>query len=208
MKKKRNIIFLLLIIFCVVGVTYAYYSHSKSFNNNFEVGNFEVVIEEIFEEGVCLGNGKTEDGEYCSDSPLSKEVYVVNYEDTDAIVRINYNEFIVSSMETEYKNILSTYDPYRGDFVEKEWTDEFIDDWVFYDGWFYYRKVLPAGSDVKILNSVDLNGSGITGTYNLDFNVEAIQASQDAVSELWDKNVVINSDGTLGWDFDTIIDPI
>lgn len=208
MKKKRNIIFLLLIVFCVVGVTYAYYSHSKSFNNNFEVGNFEVVIEEIFEEGTCLGNGETEDGEYCSDSPLSKEVYVVNYEDTDAIVRINYNEFIVSSTETEYKNILSTYSSHRGDFVEKEWTDEFIDDWFFYDGWFYYRKVLPAGSDVKILNSVDLNSCGITGTYNLDFNIEAIQASQDAVSELWDKNVVINSDGTLVWDFDTIIDPI
>lgn len=209
MKKKINILFLLLIIFCVVGVTYAYYSYSKSFDNNFKVGNFDVVIKEVFEENLCIGNSYDAENERdCSQRNANKEVFVVNNENTDAIVRISYNEYYNSDEFNGYTEAINVIDDYYNEsLVSKNWTPEFLNDWFYYNGWYYYNKVLSSGETIKVLNGVSVRCC-VVGEYNLDFNLEAIQASQDAVNELWDKNVVINSDGTLVWDFETIIAPI
>lgn len=191
MKKKMNIILILLFVICFVGVTFAYYSYSETFNNNFDVGNFNVVIEEVFEENSCLGN-------YCNNDFVSKEVYVVNKESTDAIVRVSYNEYFNKLNENEYSDILSLTE-YS---VIKVWTSTFKSDWTYYNGWYYYKKVLPAGEQVQILSGVSSNDCYGVYVYNLDFNIESVQASEEAIKDLWNEDVNIDNDGAVSWSFD------
>lgn len=42
--------------------------------------------------------------------------------------------------------------------VIKDWTDDFLNDFVLgSDGWYYYKKVLNSGDELTILNSINLN---------------------------------------------------
>lgn len=193
MKKKRNVIFLVLMLLLgIVGTTYAYFTKSETFDNVFSIDNFNVVIEENFEEGAILE----------SESSVSKEVFVANKENVPAIVRLSYNESIISCelYDNVYKDLTSNlyYDSY---YISKIWTQNFLDNWYFYEGWYYYLKVLPALETVQILDSISYENYGPCGTYNLDYNIEAVQATSDAVKELWNQDVVINDDGTVYWGF-------
>lgn len=199
MKKKINIILALLFIICFVGVTFAYYSYSKTFNNNFDVGDFNVVIEEVFDENGCLGNTYKDDGTDCRINSITKEVYVVNKETTDAIVRISYNEYFSPFNDNEYTDVESITDF----TIIKEWTSDFESDWILYNDWYYYKKILPAGEKFQLLSSVYSDDCCGIYTYNLDFNIEAIQADVAAVKELWNEDVTINTDGSVVWGFDT-----
>ena len=183
MKKKKNIIFLvLLLLLTLVGTTYAYFTYSESFDNKFNIKDFDVVIEENFDP--------------TARDVVTKEVFVVNKEDVPAIVRLSYNENVDFDYENTYRDLFSNLD---SDYVTKNWTQEFYDDWYFYEGWYYYTKVLTAGESVQILESLERNSC--MELYELDFNIEAVQATSDAVLELWGKNVTINENGTLVWEF-------
>lgn len=203
MKKKINIILALLFIICFVGVTFAYYSYSKTFNNNFDVGDFNVVIEENFDEGACIGDCYDEESDSYEDIlSVDKEVFIVNKETTDAIVRISYNEYCDVDSANAYK-VVSSNIRYGTDYIIKGWTQSFYDDWVYYEGWYYYKKVLLAGEQTQVLENVELLYNWYCSNYNLDFNIEAIQADATAVEELWNKEVTINTDGSVEWGFDT-----
>lgn len=197
MKKKRNIIFIVIILLCgIAGGTYAYYSQAATFDNNFKILDFNVVIEENYDTESSFGGSS-------NITSISKEVFVVNKEDTGAIVRISYNEYIdnASLIDGEYKNIQNNLNN-ESDIFTKNWTDTFISDWVYSDGWYYYKKILPGNEKTQVLESVTYNDILIDyGVYNLDFNIEAVQPTSDAVLELWNKSVTINSDDTLEWNF-------
>lgn len=191
MKKKINILFLALLIMCsVIGFTYAFFTENVDFENNFLVGNFEVIIEEEFDESQYFGSDS---------SIVSKQVYVTNKENTGAIVRLMYDEYIDLSDSLEYKNIVNNLCT-DSDCVVKNWTSSFINDWVLYDGWYYYKKVLNPTEKIQILNILS-DAPLLFGTYNLDFNIEAVQADSNAVKELWNKIVAIEEDGSLTWTF-------
>ena len=205
MKKKKNLIFILLFTISIVGVTYAYYSYSEDFDNNFKVANFNVVIEENFDEGACIGYCYDEESDSYKDVlSVDKEVFVVNKETTDAIVRISYNEYCDADSANAYK-VVSSNISYRdgSDYITKGWTQSFYDDWVYYEGWYYYKKLLPAGAQTQVLENVESLYNWGCSNYNLDFNIEAVQADALAVEELWNKDVTINTDGSIVWSFDT-----
>lgn len=197
MKKKRNIFFIVLLLLCGVMVgTYAYYSISMSFDNNFSISNFNVVIEENYDVNSSFGGVD-------NISNVSKEVFVVNKEDVPAIVRISYNEQIDNAdlPEAVYKNVQNNLSS-NSDIVVKNWTETFVNDWVLVSGWYYYTKILPAGESIQILESISYDGNVFDyGTYNLDFNIEAVQATEDAVEELWDRQIIVNDDGSLTLEF-------
>lgn len=83
------------------------------------------------------------------------------------------------------------------------------------DGWYYYKKVLPAGSTTEnFMESVDfskiatleehLKNTYTNAEYEIHFQAEVVQASdqwkvsEDAVTALFDKNIsAIVNDGTI-----------
>lgn len=86
-------------------------------------------------------------------------------------------------------------------------------EWEYIDGWYYYKKVLPANKTTEpVLNSVDFSGieskvgelaeAYQNANYNLHFQTEAVQASdelkvsKDAAKELFDKGIKPMNGGT------------
>lgn len=193
--KKIKIVMLLLFVIVSVGVTYAYYTSSDTIPNEFFVGDFYVIIEEEFEEGSSFNRNTHE---------ISKKVYVSNKEDTPAIVRVSYNEYMTFDdyAGDPYLYVVNNYDQ-SGERIVKNWAEGFYDDWIYYNGWYYYMYVLPANTSVQILESITARQEVYNeDNYNLDFNLEAVQATPDAVKELWGIDVTIEEDGFILWGID------
>lgn len=183
--KKKPLIFILLLLLTVaVGSTFAYYYSEVVIPNKFKTMTYNVAIEEKF-----------------NNTWGTKEVTFVNKGDTNTpvVIRINYNELWLDDVGS---NASLSNKVYGMDVVTKNWTDEFNNDFVKGDdGWYYYTKVLNANQSVKVLNSIALNESAISSsyydeykkyTYELDFNIEAIQADGSAIESNWGKVVNIS----------------
>ncbi len=81
MKCKMNFVFIfLMLLLGFVGVTYAYFIESESFENDFVVADFGVVIEENFEQGFRIKGTSTY---------IPKEVFVVNKKNTSYIIIVS-----------------------------------------------------------------------------------------------------------------------
>ena len=184
--KKKPLLFVgLLFVVVLIGVTIAYYYSEIVIPNRFQTMTYNVNITEEFE-----GTFGT------------KAVSIVNQEQTNTpvVVRISYNEY----WENHASNVINGTDS-----VTKTWTTAFLNDFQYNssDGWYYYKKVLNPQSSVQILSSIAkssaANTSEYTGVaYHLDFNFEAIQATEDAILGVWDgvEDVVI-SGGNITWTF-------
>lgn len=199
-KKMLSIIALLLIL--VVGSTIAYFNSNTSFANKFNLSAYDVQIEEEF-----YGTWGT------------KKVTFANKDTTPVVIRVSYNEMWKSS-ETEDNKVLylSNSVKVNDKYIEaavKDWTGEWSSDFIQgSDGWYYYKKVLDkvdSGKDkVTVLNSVELNdelkasksySDYLQAKYELDFNFEAIQASEKAVKEIWNYDILIDN-GSVNWPFE------
>jgi len=194
--KVKPFLFLLLLGFgLVVSGTFAYFYNEVIIPNQFKTMTYNVAVEEEF-----------------YDTWGTKKVSFVNKEDTNTpvVLRINYNE--VWSKEVEDGVVVNLSDMVGGvSAVTKEWTTSFTNDFVLGDdGWYYYKKVLDANSSVQVLNSISLNESAINASpykddyknydYELSFNYEAIQATEDAVSSIWGHDITI-SGSDVTWPF-------
>ena len=91
--------------------------------------------------------------------------------------------------------------------VDKGWTTSFQNDWTYHNGWYYYNKILGANISTKILDTIELKSSLVNGQteylngeYDLSFHYEAVQATTNAVSELWGHTITINGDN-IQWNF-------
>lgn len=190
MKNNKKIVLILLILLSFVGIgsAYAYYRASVIVPNKYKAATYDVELEEEFE------------GEFGV-----KKVWIVNKEKTNApvVLRISYNEF----WSKEIDGVLLTLDNnVNGEnVVEKTWNEEFMNDFELGDdGWYYYKKVLDPEERVGILERIKLKEELIatspyyndykTYDYELAFNFESIQATEDAVLEIWGKNININDD--------------
>lgn len=198
-KKIRNLeykplIFLLIVLTVFsIGGTIAYFSKVVTLPNKFITMTYDVgIIEEFYDDWG------------------TKKVTFVNNEETSTpvVLRINYNE-LWSKEISDY--IFTLNNTVNGtNVVDKDWTDEFISDFILGDdGWYYYKKVLNKKESVQVLNSISLNESLISTSpyyddyksynYNLSFNYEAIQADKKAVKEIWNKDITI-SGGNVTWE--------
>ena len=191
-KKKPLFFLLLLLVLGIVGTTFAYYYTEIAIPNQFRAMTYNVTIEEEF-----------------NNTWGTKKVSFVNNEETNTpvVLRINYNEL----WRKEVNGVkLSLDNNVNGtNVVIKNWTTAFTNDFIDGgDGWYYYKKTLPAEASVQVLDSIALNESLISTspyyddyksyTYELDFNFEAIQASSSAISEIWGKTATI-SGGNVTW---------
>lgn len=184
--KKRPLFFLLgLILVITVGTTLAFFNNQYNLPEKFKTMTFNVDLVE----------------EFYNDFGVDK-VTIVNNEVTNApvVIRINYNEIW---QDKSSNNIYLLSNQINGeDVVTKEFTNAFLNDFIYIDGWYYYKKILNATESVQILNSIALNDTLISSSpyyedynnfdYRLVFSYEAIQADIKAVKNIWNKDITIN----------------
>lgn len=103
-----------------------------------------------------------------------------------------------------YARNVGTKNQYVRVRVDGEWLEDGLDnnlvsfrlcdgsanDWVWHDGYFYYKKVLPPGEEALLCVIVDLNGPATDNeyqgkTFDISAKVEAIQATNGASQEVW-----------------------
>ena len=167
-RTRKGAVWLILTIFLcftVIGLAYARNMHGVSQRNYLQSRNTGIEIIENFPDNtVSPGNVKT------------KEVAFINTGSSPVFLRIAY-------LETwENGGVWLQSD---GTHCVKRWTKSFDDDWVSTDGWYYYKKVLPAGGNTgNILSGIEFPGNlspeYSEGSYTLDFLAEAVQLSNEA----------------------------
>lgn len=207
-KKSIVIASLALMVSTIVGVTLAIVSMRTSFKNQFNTSAYRVGIEEEF-----------------YNKWGTKIVNIFNQDQTPVIIRVSYNELWsmtenvtnttsckIGQMELADGVVYTLSNKIDNtEVVTKGWTSTWLNDFVKgNDGWYYYNKVLSNGDKINILNSINLDDNLIKTTscyrnyydfaYNLDFNYEAIQATEDAVKLMWGYDVTIN-DKDVTWSF-------
>ena len=187
LKKKSLIFILLLLLVAVVGGTYAVFYNSIAIPNQFNIMLYDIKITDDFnnqwgDRNVSLTN--------------------VDKSNTDVVLRINYNE--VWSKDIDGEKVFISNIANGSNVVNKEWADDFLNDFYLADdGWYYYKKVLGPNDSVQILKSVSLNEDLIKDLdnyskyknydYDLSFNYEAISADSSIVKDAWDR--IVNIEG-------------
>ena len=130
-----------------------------------------------------------------------KEVSFVNSDANgiSMLLRIGYSETWKDSDDNIVSNI------YNGNnVVTKSWTNAFTNDFVSGDdGWYYYKKLLAPGDNVKVITAIALDEPLYAAyDYDLNFRFEAIQADSSAATTLWSKTATIDaSTGAVAWAF-------
>ena len=176
LKTKPLIFIIFLLVVCVVGATFAYFTSEYRILNQFKNATYDVDIEEEF-----------------NDDWGTKKVWFVNNEETNTavVLRINYNELWSKEDKDGLLTLSNVYDGHN--VVTKTWTNDFTSNFTLAsDGWYYYTKILKPQQRVQVLESITKNApSTYDGfDYKLTFNFEAIQATVSAVKELWNRDNV------------------
>ena len=153
-----GILALILIGAASFGAVQAWNTHTATQVNQLESHTVSATIQENFpDETVKAGATK------------AKAVTVENTGTAAAFVRVCVAEY----WTTETEQLLGV------DEVKKNWNTAWSD-FEPHDGWYYYKKVLPAGKSVQVLESVTFPASVPNGaSYHLDFQVETVQVSSD-----------------------------
>ena len=188
--KKVIIALLSLLTIGIVGVTAAVVYFKSELENKFNTSAYNIAIEEEF-----------------YDDWGTKKVSIVNHDATPVVIRVAYietwsdnNDAVSLQLSNKINGI---------DVVTKAWTDSWKNDFILNeDGWYYYKKVLTENEAVQILESINLNKEVADTSlenynlydYELDFRYEAIQATTDAIKEIWGFDVTING-GEITWNF-------
>ena len=204
--KKKPLIFIgIILILGIVGATFAYYYSQEVLVRKFKTMTYGVEIREEF------------DGDFGT-----KKVSFVNNDEKNVpvLLRISYNESwtkIVEDDESgEVYELHQDNETSDGSIVQKDWTDEFLDNFetpetdydTDSDGWYYYNKILAPGESVQILERIiepihESTKDYKDYEYHLTFNMEAIQATDDAVRSIWNLEPQLSPSGDVDWGFRT-----
>ena len=177
MNKNKSLIFLFLLFPMIsIGGTIAYYNTTQSLENTFTTANYNTKMSEYFPIT-----------EWDEDNTLDKQLTISNEGSGGVLLRFTYNEMW-------YENGDVVNNLYNGkEIVTKNWTQAFINDFEYHEGWYYYKKVLNADESVTILDSVVRNYDVYdeTSEYHLDFNYEVLQVENNASEYVWGYEAVI-----------------
>ena len=180
MKKKMKFILPLLVISIalITTGTIAYLRQEITVPNKFKTMIYDVVIEEEF-----------------NNTWGTKKVIIKNNEETPVVIRVNY----IENLKDE--NLIISNLINGEDAVTKNWTQEFRNNFTTNpnDGWYYYKKVLNPHEQVQILESISPAQEDVRMyNYTLSFNIEAIQATKNAVQTSWNKKIEITNNN-VNW---------
>lgn len=175
MKKKTIVIVSTMIVtlFMLMGSTMAWFVDDKEATNQFTAGTVEI---EVKEHGfVNLENVKPSDEK-------TKNVSVKSLGSKQTYVRVA----LIPKWEP---NNLSSHVVTLNTNTTPE------DDWVYKDGWYYYKKILTKDQETSLLlNSVtfdpNMGDEYKNATFTLTVKAEAVQASHEAYIDVWGINAL------------------
>lgn len=172
-----GILALILIGAASFGAVWAWNTHTATQDNQLESRTVSATIEESFpDKTVTAGDTK------------AKAVTVKNTGTAAAFVRVCVAEYWTTATE---QLIGETG-------VTKNWASAWSD-FEPHGGWYYYKKVLPAGGSVQVLESVTFPASVPNGaSYHLDFQVETVQVSSDSAVNTNATKTLFGRTGTVG----------
>lgn len=193
--KKKSLMFIIAILAIgTIGVTFAVFYTNFERKNVFNTAEYNVTIEENAPEATWPN--------------VTREVTIANQGTADVVLRVSYNEMWTKTISEQVINMNNLV---AGEnVVTKNWTEEFANNFILKDGWYYYNKVLNGKTNVKILDSLTLNetilnDNGVydeytSADYELDFNFESVQASEAAIEEVWGIDATIDGE-SITWNF-------
>lgn len=172
-----GILALILIGAASFGAVWAWNTHTATQDNQLESRTVSATIQEDFpDKTVTAGGTKT------------KSVTVKNTGTAAAFVRVCVAEYWTTNTE---QLIGETG-------VTKNWASAWSD-FEPHGGWYYYKKVLPAGESVQVLESVTFPASvPDDASYHLDFQVETVQVSSDNAVNKNATKTLFGRTGTVG----------
>ena len=197
MKNKKSLMAIIaLVLVLVVGSTFAYFYTTADFENQFNLGKYNVVIKEVFEPPEDWAPGDT----------TPKLITAKNEGQVPAVVRISYTE---TWTDEDGQTINSNDIPNNAVIIN--FTTPSNWEYDSNDGYYYYKNILDAGDETdSLIQSVTLNSNlvgsvcvdgngestchdnmkGLAGAnYKLTFNIEIIQS--DLYQSTWNTNHVI-----------------
>ena len=184
MKNKKSLIAIAgILLIVVIGVTFAYFNSNATFQNRFNLGNYNVVTQEVFTSPDNWSPGDT----------IPKTLIATNNGSIDAAVRVSYIESWTDENGDEVDISDIPNNAVTIDFITpSQWTED--------DGYYYYNYILkPGESTSSLIESVTLNPSlndsscveengvqtctsniqGLSGYhYTLTFTIETVQYDQ------------------------------
>lgn len=196
MKNKKSLVALVaLLVVGVVGSTFAYFTTTKTFKNEFATEGYKTSVSETFDSPKDWTPGTT----------TSKVVTATNEGDVEVAVRVKLEEAWSNGLALTQTTDGETWNVAVINFANE-------DKWELKNGYYYYKEVLAKGeSTLPLFTSVTYNdkmtaelagivctettngntvtqtctsGNGYAGaTYTLNVTVETIQA--DASEEVW-----------------------
>ena len=192
MKNKKSLIAIVAVLLViVVGVTFAYFTSSATFNNQFNLGNYSITTQEVFESPDNWAPGDT----------TPKTITATNNGTIDAAVRVSFTE---AWTDENGDSVDSSNIP--NDAVTINFTTP--SDWTENNGYYYYNYILkPRNTTSSLIESVTLNPNlnnsnctesngvktctsnlqGLAGYhYTLTFTIETVQ--YDQYQSVWNTN--------------------
>ena len=194
MKNKKTIVAIIAVLLVVVvGVTFAYFQSTASFENLFNVGIYKVTTTEVFESPSNWAPGQE----------IPKTITTTNEGTIPAAVRVSYTEQWLDG-DTDITSSITNGTVTVNLDNTSDWTKE--------GNYYYYNYILePEQTTSSFMKSVTLSSSinGITctpsndgltqscessspiqgATYKLTITKETVQA--DSYQEVWNTNVEI-----------------
>ena len=146
-----------LVVMAIAGATVAYFTDTDAKDNTFTVGNVDITLTEPNWEG----SGKEDAPEVYPGEPLAKDPTVTNVGKNPCFVRIS----VANLMQFGDKGDIT----YRTNYV----TGALGTDWMLYNGYFYYTKVLAVNEATPALFDQIVMPTGLTG---ITVTAEAVQA--------------------------------
>ena len=172
-----GILALILIGAASFGAVWAWNAHTTRQDNQLESRTVSATIQEDFPDTTVTAGGTK-----------AKSVSVQNTGTAAAFVRVCVAEY----WTTETEQLIGATG------VKMNWASAWSD-FTLHDGWYYYKKVLPAGGSVQVLDSVTFPANVPDGaSYHLDFQVETVQVSSDNAVNKDATKTLFGRTGTVG----------
>lgn len=179
---RKNILVGLLVI-CLVallaGGTYAWFTAQDDTTNTLTAGTVKIEINEDYDPVIAWQPGDV--------NTKAKQVSVKSQGNKRTYVRVSLTP--VWGHEDDGGNFVAE-PSLPVDNVELIFDEDYDYNWVYSDGWYYYKHILAAGGETPLLlSSVTLDentGPEYEGkVLQIVVSAEAVQASHDAYKDVW-----------------------
>ena len=180
MKTKKNLIVVLAIIICASSIffSYAYFIRVTTSNNVISFGTLKLkLINNYLVDGKEVPIDSSNVIDITNNSEVSRIVRVENIGKHPMFVRI-YLDVIMNNQKID------------DGLVDDYMTFNLNDNWIYQDGYFYYRYILdPEEETENLFTKINFDVSkiksdGHSGKVDLKVNVEVIQSENNAKSVL------------------------